>query len=166
MPWRPRCGHRSSCRPPHWMPRASSPTSSRRCRRRHRLPRRRRRGSPPHPTSHRRQPPCPTPDPIGRDHWCRRDQGNQVVAVTKAIWAAAVAVGAHAGPALTTVAPLRVRFMPGLSGIGRRTHVALTFDDGPDPEYTPAVLDRLDTLSVRATFFLLGTQTAKHPTLA
>ncbi|HEU0241965.1 MAG TPA: polysaccharide deacetylase family protein [Micromonosporaceae bacterium] len=84
----------------------------------------------------------------------------------KAVWAAAVAVGAHAGPALTTVPPLRARLAPGLSGFGRRTHVALTFDDGPDPDYTPAVLDRLDTLGVRATFFLLGTQTAKHPTLA
>ncbi len=35
-------------------------------------------------------------------------------------------------------------------------HVALTFDDGPDPEGTPRVLDALDELGLRATFFVLG----------
>jgi peptidoglycan/xylan/chitin deacetylase (PgdA/CDA1 family) len=34
--------------------------------------------------------------------------------------------------------------------------VALTFDDGPDPDSTPRFLDELDRLRVRATFFLLG----------
>jgi len=35
-------------------------------------------------------------------------------------------------------------------------HVALTFDDGPDRATTPLVLDRLDALGLRATFFDLG----------
>ena len=44
-------------------------------------------------------------------------------------------------------------------------HVALTFDDGPDPTTTPYVLDRLDELALRATFFCLGSQVAAHPGL-
>src|SRR5579864_5787160 len=43
--------------------------------------------------------------------------------------------------------------------------VALTFDDGPDPATTPAVLDRLDALGLRATFFCLGEHAAAHPGL-
>ena len=35
-------------------------------------------------------------------------------------------------------------------------HVALTFDDGPDRDSTPAFLGLLDALDVRATFFVLG----------
>ena len=42
---------------------------------------------------------------------------------------------------------------------GRR--VALTFDDGPDPEWTPRVLDLLADAGVRATFFLIGERAAK-----
>lgn len=34
--------------------------------------------------------------------------------------------------------------------------VRLTFDDGPHPAHTPAVLDRLERFDVRATFFVLG----------
>ena len=36
--------------------------------------------------------------------------------------------------------------------------VALTFDDGPDPEYTQELLDGLKARDVRATFFVLGKQ--------
>jgi len=43
--------------------------------------------------------------------------------------------------------------------------VALTFDDGPDPVHTPAVLDRLRALGVRATFFVVGAKAAAHPAL-
>ena len=39
-----------------------------------------------------------------------------------------------------------------------RPMVALTFDDGPDPEYTPRILDSLDASGVRATFFMVGRQ--------
>ena len=44
--------------------------------------------------------------------------------------------------------------------------VALTFDDGPDPDATPAVLDALDDAGLRATFFVVGEQAAAHPRLA
>jgi peptidoglycan/xylan/chitin deacetylase (PgdA/CDA1 family) len=42
----------------------------------------------------------------------------------------------------------------------------LTFDDGPDPDATPRVLDQLDQLDVHATFFLLGAEVRRAPELA
>jgi peptidoglycan/xylan/chitin deacetylase (PgdA/CDA1 family) len=43
--------------------------------------------------------------------------------------------------------------------------VALTFDDGPDPEVTPAVLDELKRQGARATFFVIGENLVRHPEL-
>ncbi|KAA1420441.1 glycosyltransferase [Mumia zhuanghuii] len=43
--------------------------------------------------------------------------------------------------------------------------VALTFDDGPDPRWTPEILDVLKEHGVHATFFVVGTQVADHPRL-
>lgn len=43
--------------------------------------------------------------------------------------------------------------------------VALTLDDGPDPEVTPRVLDLLDARGARATFFCIGARAARHPGL-
>lgn len=43
--------------------------------------------------------------------------------------------------------------------------VALTFDDGPDPETTPRVLDLLARHGARATFFCIGERAARHPGL-
>jgi peptidoglycan/xylan/chitin deacetylase (PgdA/CDA1 family) len=44
--------------------------------------------------------------------------------------------------------------------------LALTFDDGPDPEHTPRVLELLAGAGARATFFVIGDKVARHPTLA
>jgi peptidoglycan/xylan/chitin deacetylase (PgdA/CDA1 family) len=44
--------------------------------------------------------------------------------------------------------------------------VALTFDDGPDPEVTPAVLDALAKHGAHATFFSIGRLLVEHPGLA
>jgi peptidoglycan/xylan/chitin deacetylase (PgdA/CDA1 family) len=44
--------------------------------------------------------------------------------------------------------------------------VALSFDDGPDPEVTPAVLDALAQYGARATFFSIGRSLEAHPRLA
>jgi len=44
--------------------------------------------------------------------------------------------------------------------------VALSFDDGPDPEVTPAVLDALARHGARATFFTIGQSLDAHPRLA
>ncbi|MFD9439614.1 bifunctional polysaccharide deacetylase/glycosyltransferase family 2 protein [Streptomyces sp. NPDC060006] len=43
--------------------------------------------------------------------------------------------------------------------------VALTFDGGPDPRWTPRILDLLKQHRARATFFLLGSRAARHPDL-
>ncbi len=44
--------------------------------------------------------------------------------------------------------------------------VALTFDDGPHPKLTPYILDQLDRVGARATFFLVGKQVEMYPDLA
>lgn len=46
-----------------------------------------------------------------------------------------------------------------------RREVALTLDDGPDPQLTPAVLDLLQAHGVRATFFCIAQRAAAHPEL-
>ena len=43
--------------------------------------------------------------------------------------------------------------------------VNLTFDDGPDPEWTPKVLDALARHHVKATFYVVGRHVAEHPEL-
>ena len=73
--------------------------------------------------------------------------------------------GAYLAPALAYyVAPLRHR-------LGIATHTsdrkgyALTFDDGPHADGTPAVLEVLAARGVHATFFLVGEQIARNPSL-
>ncbi|MEZ0075959.1 polysaccharide deacetylase family protein [Planotetraspora sp. GP83] len=70
----------------------------------------------------------------------------------------------HAGPAATWLPAVRRR-LPGLAGAGAPDHVALTFDDGPDPESTPSFLDELARLRCRATFFVLGEMLERGPAL-
>lgn len=43
--------------------------------------------------------------------------------------------------------------------------VYLTFDDGPDPKFTPKVLDILKKNNVKATFFVLGEKAEQHPNI-
>lgn len=45
-------------------------------------------------------------------------------------------------------------------------HLALTFDDGPNPAATPQLLDMLAAAEVRATFFLIGNYVRREPVLA
>lgn len=47
----------------------------------------------------------------------------------------------------------------------KRPTVYLTFDDGPIPEVTPWVLETLQKYGVRATFFMVGENAWRHPTL-
>lgn len=61
---------------------------------------------------------------------------------------------------------LAVRLTTG-SGTVMRVHgagrgVALTFDDGPDPEWTPRLLDLLEHHGARGTFFVVGEAAARH----
>lgn len=46
-----------------------------------------------------------------------------------------------------------------------RDEVSLTFDDGPDPEVTPRVLELLARAGARASFFVVGERAARHPDL-
>jgi peptidoglycan-N-acetylglucosamine deacetylase len=71
--------------------------------------------------------------------------------------------------ALTTIAPIAPfaaralelsRTLPGVAG------VMLTFDDGPHPEGTPAILEILARSEARAAFFLIGEQVERRPELA
>ena len=43
--------------------------------------------------------------------------------------------------------------------------VALTFDDGPDPIWTPLVLEALANAGARATFFVVAPRAARYPSL-
>ncbi len=54
--------------------------------------------------------------------------------------------------------------LPGAS-VARR-EVAITIDDGPDPEVTPQVLSLLGVYGARATFFCIGERVERHPELA
>ena len=77
------------------------------------------------------------------------------------------AAAAWSAPALAAVCP------PVAGALGIQSHlpgdpdgVALTFDDGPHPEGTPAVLDCLARAGATATFFLVGEQVERHGSLA
>jgi peptidoglycan-N-acetylglucosamine deacetylase len=86
------------------------------------------------------------------------------VAMAAGLVVAGVAV-AQFLPATLSVRWVRNRFTPDLAGVGTRRHVALTFDDGPDPCSTPAFLDVLDELDWKATFFMLAGMAESSPEL-
>jgi peptidoglycan-N-acetylglucosamine deacetylase len=73
---------------------------------------------------------------------------------------------AQAAPGIAALGPVRRTLFPRLSGSGSADHIALTFDDGPDPAATPRFLDVLAARQVHATFFLLGSMVARAPWLA
>ncbi|MBL0217727.1 MAG: polysaccharide deacetylase family protein [Myxococcales bacterium] len=55
-------------------------------------------------------------------------------------------------------------FVPVIDRLGSRDPiVALTFDDGPDPVFTPRILDVLAAHQAHATFFVLGERAARYP---
>ena len=78
---------------------------------------------------------------------------------------ATAALVGHTAPAAAASNTVRL-LLPRLGGTGARGGVALSFDDGPHPEGTPAVLAALESLGWRATFFLLGDQVARFPDVA
>jgi peptidoglycan/xylan/chitin deacetylase (PgdA/CDA1 family) len=65
--------------------------------------------------------------------------------------------------------PVKVAIMKGLGSLSHvMTQVpaaALTFDDGPHPQYTPGVLDILERHQARGTFFMVGEAAQEHPDL-
>jgi peptidoglycan-N-acetylglucosamine deacetylase len=84
-------------------------------------------------------------------------------------WVAGGLIGNQALLALIGLVPQSHWLGPNLSRLpeaaARRREVALTFDDGPDPSATPAVLDLLDRYDARASFFCVGERAAAHPDL-
>ena len=50
-------------------------------------------------------------------------------------------------------------------GVGGEHQVALTFDDGPDPRWTPKILDILKSANVKAAFFVVGVNAERYPKL-
>ncbi|MFE6287260.1 polysaccharide deacetylase family protein [Streptomyces sp. NPDC057877] len=67
----------------------------------------------------------------------------------------------HGPPrAVPRLPPVRREPLLRVSGLGRT--MVLTFDDGPDPRYTPAILDTLAEYDVRAMFFVCGEMVAEN----
>jgi peptidoglycan/xylan/chitin deacetylase (PgdA/CDA1 family) len=82
-------------------------------------------------------------------------------------WALGSVVANHAilgglgmWPRSTLLGP-NVRRLPG--ACAARGEIALTFDDGPDPEVTPRVLELLQARRMHATFFCIGSAASRHP---
>lgn len=76
---------------------------------------------------------------------------------------AAVIVGGAAHGAFERNSPIFGRPITKVPGRGQV--VALTFDDGPNPDATPAILDALASRGVHATFFILGRHAEMWPDL-
>ncbi len=86
-------------------------------------------------------------------------------AATAGLGLGAAAV-AYAGPALAPVVPPLGRALGVMLREEGEEGVAITFDDGPHAEGTPAVLEILREAGALATFFLAGEQVVKRPALA
>ena len=67
---------------------------------------------------------------------------------------------------VATLLPVQAaRIIYSFAGDRARARVALTFDDGPHPRYTPQILDILKEYGVRATFFSVGSNAENYPQL-
>ena len=92
------------------------------------------------------------------------------VALRAAATTAGLVAAAHWVPSTVSLGQwLPLQALPGewcrWRGDPSGANVAITFDDGPDPEHTPPLLQRLDQLGWPATFFCLGEQVRRHPEL-
>lgn len=65
-------------------------------------------------------------------------------------------------PRSTWLGPNWIRLPPACAARGE---IALTIDDGPDPDVTPQVLEMLDRYRVKASFFCIGDNAARYPDL-
>ncbi|WP_240764815.1 polysaccharide deacetylase family protein [Paenibacillus dendritiformis] len=68
-------------------------------------------------------------------------------------------------PHALSLADLRAKYRTTfiLNGPGTKREIALSFDDAPDDNFTPKVLDVLKSEGVKATFFVVGNRIEKHP---
>lgn len=77
---------------------------------------------------------------------------------------AGTAAALHFAPAIMGIPGITGAVMRGTRPLPRGA-VLLTFDDGPHPEGTPAVLDRLAAADIHALFFVVGAQLVARPEL-
>ena len=84
-------------------------------------------------------------------------------------WAVGAMCGSHALNFAYGLAPSSAALGPVISKLptpaAQRGEIGLTFDDGPDADVTPRVLDLLDEAGARATFFCVGVRARAHPHL-
>ena len=84
-------------------------------------------------------------------------------------WALGAIAANHAGLTALGLWPRSTLLGPNLTRLPKaaaaRGEIALTFDDGPDPEVTPLVLDVLEASGVRATFFCIAEDAQREPQL-
>src|SRR5258708_19437836 len=85
------------------------------------------------------------------------------------VWGLAVLGANHLGLFVAVLSPRGQLLGPNLVRLPapavRRREISLTFDDGPDPEVTPRVLELLDRYQAKASFFCIGEKAAAHPEL-
>ena len=74
---------------------------------------------------------------------------NQAVLIAAVLWPRGRLLGSN------------VTRLPGAAAA--RGEICLTFDDGPDPQITPQVLDMLDRYNAKASFFCIGEKAAAYP---
>src|SRR5437762_882850 len=99
----------------------------------------------------------------GMDELSAPARGRSILPVLRR--AVPFAVATWAAPAAAPLCPPIARAFNierRLAGPG----VALTFDDGPHPDGTPAILELLAGASATATFFLVGEQVERYPEVA
>jgi len=95
---------------------------------------------------------------------CAQDQSVPSSASVPAQHEPSISISA-AGPVST--APRQRRAPASYNAVNTsRPFVALTFDDGPHPEYTPQLLDILRNEGVRATFYVIGRSVQTYPEIA
>ena len=84
-------------------------------------------------------------------------------------WALIALIGNHVVLTLTGLWPRSHALGPNWTRLPAaataRNEIALTIDDGPDPQVTPLVLDLLEQYGVHATFFCIGEVAQRHPEL-
>ena len=84
-------------------------------------------------------------------------------------WAAGALVLNHAVLTVAGLLPRTTLLGPNITRLPgaaqARRELALTIDDGPDPEVTPRVLDLLDAAGAQASFFCIGRRARQHPAL-
>lgn len=84
-------------------------------------------------------------------------------------WALGVLAASHLVLLCAVLSPRGQLLGPNLTRLpasaADRREICLTFDDGPEPDVTPRVLELLDRFRVKASFFCIGEKAAAHPEL-